>query len=735
VNVSPCPDPERLRTLLDVEAAGRDADPLVRHVGECPACQEALERLAVGDPQLARLVSTCARSRPEPDSAFWPALHDLERLASRSTPPPTTTPAPHSDPNTTAFLDPDTRETTAGLRIGPFEVVREIGRGGMGVVYLARDPQLHRDVAIKVLDKRLAGDPVARERFCREAKAAAGVGDDHIVAVHQVSGGGDGTPPYFVMQFVEGESLEDRLARETRLPIDEIVRIGMQVAAGLAAAHDKGLIHRDVKPGNILLEKGTDRVKLTDFGLAHAAQDVRLTSTGMVAGTPLYMSPEQARAEPLDARADLFSLGIVLYEMATGALPFPGNTPYLVLRRLSEERHKPVAELNPAVPEWLAAVIDKLLAKRPEDRYQSAREVAELLEQHWLLRRTSSQDHVVCPRARVRRKMLQLAAMGVAAGVVLTLAGLWVWSLIQPALPGPVTPWRTLDGNQGPIWCVAGSPIEDVLAVGTHSEGVKLWNPAENRVEGVLPETRPILAVAYSADGKKLAVGTEDNTLRVYDLATRDLKHRLTHASAVRAVAFSGDGRKAVTGTRGGMVALWDLDTGKEIGEPVAAHGSVASVAFSPDDRDFATAGEDGRAILWDAAMRRPRFETPAQEGGTWSVRFTPDGKTFATGGWDGTVRLWDAGTGKLQGDMKVTGPGKDLIAMSFCPSGKLLAIACADQSIRLWNVPQRQERAVLRGHTGAVTSVVIARDGRNLASGSRDGTVHMWAIPPVCYE
>src|SRR5688572_23913350 len=202
------------------------------------------------------------------------------------------------------------------------------------------------------------------------------------------------------MQLVDGESLDERLARAGRLELKEVVRIGAQVAAGLAAAHEKGLIHRDVKPGNVLIERGTERVKLTDFGLARAAEDLRLTRSGLVAGTPLYMAPEQARGEDLDHRADLFSFGVVLYEMAAGVPPFVGKTPLVVLRRLADEPHKPIRELNPAVPEWLAEVIDKLLAKAPAQRYQSAREVAQLLEQHHLHMRTSTGDHLMCPRAK-----------------------------------------------------------------------------------------------------------------------------------------------------------------------------------------------------------------------------------------------------------------------------------------------------------------------------------------------
>ncbi len=739
VNTASCPEPSSLRALLEDAPTNLDLESLTQHVGGCPFCQQALERLAAGDLPVEHFVSASVREQPSANSAYWQALRHLEQLGSRMTPAPTQTPTPEVDVRATTFLEPPLQPGHIG-RLGHFEILRVIGQGGMGVVLQAFDSHLQREVAIKVLDPRLASDENARMRFCRESCAAAAVSDDHIVAVYQVAHEEDRDLPYLVMQFVDGESLEQRLEKQHRLPLNEIIRISMQIAYGLAAAHERGLIHRDVKPGNILLEKGTDRVKLTDFGLARAAEDLRLTSSGMVAGTPLYMAPEQARGEDTDQRADLFSLGIVMYEMATGQPPFIGNTALVVLRRLSDDPHQPLSELDPTLPDWFIDIVDKLLAKRPADRFQTAREVAQLLEEHWMLIRTSSVEHRACPRGKARRRMLQLAGIGVAVGVLLTLGALAIWRFVQPALPdsilpGPIKPWATLDGNKGPIWSVTASPDDNVIAVGTHSEGVKFWNPWDDRLEATFPETRSIMAVAYSADGNRLAVGSEDGHLRIYDVPSQQLLHALEHRSSVRAVAFSRDGTRVVTGTRSGMISLWDVEKGQRIGEPAAAHGSVASVAFSPDGKDFASSGEDGKAIIWVAATLRPRFETPGQGGGLWSVRFTPDGKHLATGGWDGVVRLWDTGSGKLQNELKVTGPGRDIIAMSFCPSGRLLAIACADDSIRLWNVVAQEERAILHGHSSAVTSVVITRDGQNLASGARDGTVRMWKIPPCCHD
>src|SRR5262245_11703697 len=237
----------------------------------------------------------------------------------------------------------------------------------MGVVLKAFDPALHRFVAIKVMAAAVAGSATARRRFTREAQAAAAVCHEHIVAVYGVHKAGG--LPYLVMQYVPGESLQDRLDREGPLEPTEVVRIGMQAASALAAAHAQGLIHRDIKPANLLLENGLARIKITDFGLARMVDDVGLTQNGVVAGTPEYMAPEQARGEPIDASADLFSLGCVLYALCTGASPFRGPTPLAVLRRVCDQEPVPLRSLNPDVPAWLEAVIHRLLAKAPGGRF------------------------------------------------------------------------------------------------------------------------------------------------------------------------------------------------------------------------------------------------------------------------------------------------------------------------------------------------------------------------------
>jgi serine/threonine protein kinase len=282
---------------------------------------------------------------------------------------------PDEETNDLQFLQPSSRPDSLG-RIGHYEVLQVLGKGGFGIVLRAFDDTLQRVVALKVLAPAIAATSPARKRFLREARASAQVRHENVVQVHAVE---EQPLPYLVMEFIPGETLQQRLDRIGPLETPEIVRIGRQIAEALAAAHANDLIHRDIKPGNVLLESGQHRVKITDFGLARAADDASLTQSGVLSGTPMYMAPEQAKGESIDRRADLFSLGSVMYVMATGRPPFRASTTYGVLKRVTEDQPRAIREVIPEVPDWLCNIIAKLHAKMPEDRFQSARKVADIL--------------------------------------------------------------------------------------------------------------------------------------------------------------------------------------------------------------------------------------------------------------------------------------------------------------------------------------------------------------------
>lgn len=347
---------------------------------DCAERRAFLDQACAGNPQLRVQVESLLRADAQAGSLLnHPAGIDATtNLNSEKSARPGGT----SDDSAMSFLSRSDKPGSIG-RLGTYEVYEVIGRGGMGIVLRGLDPKLNRIVAIKVLAPEFAANAMARKRFLREAQAAAAVSHDHVVTIHAVDD--DIAVPFLVMECVIGQSLQQKIDRVGALRLTEILRIGMQIALGLAAAHKQGLIHRDIKPANILLENGVERVKITDFGLARATDDVGMTQSGVIAGTPQYMSPEQAMGEPIDQRSDLFSLGGVLYTMCTGRPAFRADSTIAVIRRVCDDTPRPIRELNPEIPEWLAEIIDQLLAKKPEERFQSAAEVAEELEQHLAL--------------------------------------------------------------------------------------------------------------------------------------------------------------------------------------------------------------------------------------------------------------------------------------------------------------------------------------------------------------
>ncbi len=255
-------------------------------------------------------------------------------------------------------------------RIGRYDVSHVIGFGGTGIVLRAVDRDLSRVVAIKVLSPELAVSGPARKRFAREGQACAAVAHENVVAIHQVEAGDK--VPYLVMQYIDGESLEQYVRDSGPLAAEETLRLTAQIASALSAAHDQGLVHRDVKPANVLVERGGQRVWITDFGLARAVDDASLTRTGFIAGTPHYMSPEQARGEAVSSSSDLFGLGSVVYFMLTGRPPFRAERTLAILNRICTQPHRPVREVIAEIPDEVEEMVDRLLAKQPADRYECA---------------------------------------------------------------------------------------------------------------------------------------------------------------------------------------------------------------------------------------------------------------------------------------------------------------------------------------------------------------------------
>ena len=270
--------------------------------------------------------------------------------------------------------------------LGHYEIVSELGRGGMGVVYKAFEPALNRHVAIKELSPSLAHDPQLVERFLREARSMAALSDPHIIQIFYIGTDEATSQPFFAMEYVEGDSLSAILKRDGKFSVDNALKVLHQTAQGLATAHDHGVIHRDIKPGNLMLTQ-RGQVKVADFGIALATTDIskKLTSTGEFVGTPGYLSPEVCLGKPVDQRSDIFSLGIVLFEMLSGSIPFSDESPLGLMLEVVKAEIPNIQELNGEVDASTAAILARMVAKEPEDRFQSCQDLIAALEAHPVL--------------------------------------------------------------------------------------------------------------------------------------------------------------------------------------------------------------------------------------------------------------------------------------------------------------------------------------------------------------
>ena len=747
-----CPERDQLDKLLAGTLPETERHALTRHLDGCAECQASLEKLAVGDTGLALAVrAAAAEPAPPSRSRYWEAVEELTQDA---------TPMPRSGRFAARmtsvlleFLEPTDQPGHLG-RLGHFEVEQLLGRGGMGMVLRAFDTHLQRHVAIKVLDPQLADDPTARTRFCREARSAASVTHENVVTIFHVEEEETSGLPFLVMQVVQGESLQHRLERGAPLPVTDILRIGLQTAVGLAAAHEKSLVHRDIKPANILIEGGSERVKLTDFGLARAAEDVRLTQTGFVTGTPLYMSPEQARGAAVDHRSDLYSLGAVLYQMATGDPPFEGDSPLALLRRVEQEDPIPVREVNPVVPEPLARLIERLLVKDPADRYQSAAEVAELLAHQLATTQPTPAPTLGLPRVRQRsgplRRRRSRAERGWMAAALIgwlllgaTALGLTITestgrthlvaALLHPAQDEDADspePRFTLQGSAGPVWSTYFTPDSRTVAMGIDDGTVKLWDADTGAIKATVNAHKsPIWRLAIDRTGKRMATASDDNTAKiwVWDVDKWKLDKTLPHDTAVRAVAFSPNGRTIVTASRKGALRLWDVETGKPRYETQAHDGVVYGLVYSPDGRMIASSGGDKVIRLWDAGGQALNT-MGGNLGGVYSIAFSPDSKTIAAGGWEDTISLWDVASGNKTATLK--GHTQDIWSVAFAPDGATLVSGSEDHTVRVWDVPSRTLIRTIRASNRSLYSVTFAPDGRTFAAGGRDGMVRLWDWP-----
>jgi serine/threonine protein kinase len=722
--LSSCPSSERLRQLLDDRLPPEEQADLTAHLGSCPRCQRELDALATGGPFPPG--PTLHLAAPPVEATLVQVLENL-----RSNPGAAIARRPGPRENwVLSFLAPPSGPGMLG-RLGDYDVLEVVGQGGMGIVLKAFDPALRREVAIKVLAPHLASDASARARFAREGRSAAAVHHENVVTIHAVDEAAG--LPFLVMEYVAGGSLQNYLDRYGPLSVLGVVRVGAQAAAGLAAAHAKGLIHRDIKPANLLLAGPTSptladcKVKITDFGLARAADESTLTQSGTVAGTPMYMAPEQALGEEVGPKADLFSLGSTLYALCTGRPPFPTGTPMAVLRRVCDTTPSPIHQINPAVPFWLIEVILSLQARPPQERFPSAAELAELMRQH--LAHLEEPDRVPRPadRPRLRRKRrrprlpLVLGGVVVVALLALGLGLLWRnWSRPAPRL--------MFGGQDGPLWSLAFSPDGQMLATGGNEGAVRLWSPEDGQAITELKGHKlPVLSLAFNRAGDMLATGTTGDNVRLWQPRTHAPLSTIRHPGT-RALTFSPDG-KVLAATAGSKVDLLSTASGKVL-RSLPHHYTVLALAYAPDGQALVSADARGNLKVWAGREGHAWNERTAITGhnsSVYALAFSSDGRTMASGSADQTVKLWDTVTWQERGTLK--GHDNGVLTVAFAPSGGTLASGSRDGSVKLWDVAAQKELATFGRHHSPIRSIAISPDGRSLASAGEDKIVRIWDV------
>ncbi|MDY3552643.1 serine/threonine-protein kinase [Gemmata sp. JC717] len=742
-----CPESVRLPTLLDGRDPPRD---LFEHLAQCPRCQHALECLAAGD---------CAwlRSPPAADADRPPHLRQLLDALTRLTTAADMFAVPPRNLSLDFLLPTDHPEALGA--VGPYPVLEVVGRGGMGVVFRALDRALNRVIAVKVLAPQWAANGTARQRFLREARAAAAVAHEHVVSIHAVDESNG--LPYLVMEYVPGPSLQERIDRDGPLDPKDVARVALQVAAGLAAAHAQGLVHRDVKPANILLENGVGRARLTDFGLARAVDDAGTTQHGTIAGTPDYMAPEQATGQLVDHRADLYALGCVIYAASTGRPPFRAATSLGVMHLTVTATPAPIRTLNPDIPPDLAAVALRLLAKDPADRFQTAETVA--AELRAVLIRMQQPD--LAPR---RSKWRTRAVAGIVVTLTLIAAVLALRPRSDPpeitatdpgdspqplspvapsTLPGDLAPVMAFEGHRGTIPGLVvhpdGARFVSVGSTLTRDDGtIRLWNTASGkkthqiRADGVRAE-----CVALTPDGNTIVAGFIDGTVRIYEWDSETELVRLkADRIPITCVASDPAGRRIAIGDARGRLRIWDPATGR-VGPTISAHEPrpCRGVAFAPDGKMVASVGLDGALRTWDVSTRYERLAVILGTDLAWGVSFASGGKQLVTADPFGAA-VWSAETGHRLTELR-DGRVTPSTAVAVSADGTAVATCGPDGFVRVWHT--RTGALALRAAAGGPAwSVALTADGKHVlagcgGSGQREppeagstSVIRMWLVP-----
>jgi WD40 repeat protein/serine/threonine protein kinase len=682
------------------------------------------------------------------------------------------------------FSEPEEPTERAGDEIGAYTLVSKLGEGGFGSVWLAerRKPFVQR-VALKIIKAGMDSRGVIT-RFEQERQTLAVMNHPNVARV--IDGGV--TPaggPYFVMEYVKGQSITE-FCDARSLANRERLSLFIQVCEAVQHAHSKGIIHRDLKPGNILVSAADGEhplVKVIDFGVAKAltqfdTDDLAKEEEGKMVGTPEYMSPEQAEAdnERIDTRSDVYSLGVILYELVSGVLPFDSrelrSKSYREIQRTIREEAPPtltarlsvIAEKDKTQIQRIARghgesfeallrdlkrelewIPRKAMRREAKNRYQTSAAMAEDIRRYLDGRALEAAPDSATYRVRkyLRRHLALVvgSAAFLLALVVGLAAALWQWreaSLARNEAVAAET--RAVEQRNAAEAAKVEATLAKDVAVAAEAKAVlerKAADAARERVEAEAYIANIQMASAWLDSGRMGRVrerleacppsrrGWEWNWLDAQSDGSL-LTLRAPSSGEVLLARFSPDGTQALTLSYDRSVRVWNMSTGEPIAELKGSGATLNDAVFSPDGRRIATACKDGTARVWDATTGVVVAELKGHARPVRAVAFDQDGSRVVTASEDGTARIWNAGTGALAFELK--GHGDMVTALAFSPDGKRLATASADHSVRLWDPASGASLSELRGHDKVVSSLAWRADGGMLASGSADGTARLWS-------
>ncbi|QDU35953.1 Serine/threonine-protein kinase StkP [Maioricimonas rarisocia] len=611
---------------------------------------------------------------------------------------------------TVTWSSPSGRGLNPQTRLGDFEIIREIGRGGMGVVYHALDLQLGREVALKVLKHGELADARDVARFQNEVIAAAALDDPNIVAVYET--GQHGEWCYYAMQYVRGGSLADARNRFVSRPRDA-TRLMVTVARAVQHMHLQGILHRDLKPSNVLLDED-NRPLVADFGLARIVYADAVTGTGELMGTVPFMAPELVRGGTRRASilTDVYGLGTILYTLLAGHWPYSSSDPVTTMRQISAGALPDVRRENPSVDSDLSTILGKALASAPADRYQSAADLADDLERYLEHRpiRARRAGRVEATWKWIRRKPTHAAVTVTITLLLISLLGVWlVGSIRERRLNGELAARlreveETSAYNRELLYASDMRLVSRVLAEADSSQALDLLN--RHIPQAGADDPRGIEWYFFRSQAVAPAVPLIESSEPGYY------------------VSFSPSGdRVCVTGA-GGRVTILDAETAQTERVIGTRQGEVNGLAWSPDGQLLASAGDDGTICLWDVATGRRERQIAAHDGEAYQVVFLRAGRQLVSCGKDPVVRLWNVATGQPAGVLE--GHTDDVEALAVSPDGTALATVSSDRSLRFWDLTEPSPSGHRWPLAAKGSSVAFTHDGAMLAAAELSGHVHV---------